>query len=62
MMAFEANRGETKNFRGADGISHNDFHNRVAVRIVTDCYGESIRNFTSARELLCAFRDAITGE
>ncbi|KAJ2928056.1 hypothetical protein H1R20_g9060, partial [Candolleomyces eurysporus] len=62
MVSCEPNRGETRNFRGADGTSHEDFHNRVATRIVMDSYGRSIKNFTSAKELLYAFRDAITGE
>ncbi|KAJ2914098.1 hypothetical protein MD484_g6311, partial [Candolleomyces efflorescens] len=61
MVAFEENRWETKSFRGEDGIAHKDFHNRVAARIVTYCYGLCIRNFSCALELLRAMRDAIIG-
>ncbi|RXW12605.1 hypothetical protein EST38_g13249 [Candolleomyces aberdarensis] len=61
MVSFEPNRGETKDFREADSISHEDFLNRVSVRVILDSCGNSVENFKSARELLCAFRDAITG-
>ncbi|RXW15442.1 hypothetical protein EST38_g10417 [Candolleomyces aberdarensis] len=61
MISFETNRGETKEFRATGSTAHGDFHNRVAIRIVMSSYGESIENFKSAMELLCAFRDAIKG-
>jgi hypothetical protein len=62
MISFERNRGETKDFRATGATSYDDFHNRIAVRIVMSSYGESIVTFKSPMELLCAFRDAIKGE
>jgi hypothetical protein len=62
MVSYEPNRGETKDFRGDLGASHEGFHNRIAIRIVLDTEGESIQNFKSPKELLCALRDAIIGE
>jgi hypothetical protein len=62
MVSFEPNRGETKFLRGGCGISHEDFHNRIAIRIVLNSYGDSIENFKSAKQLLRALRDAIIGE
>jgi hypothetical protein len=62
MLSFEPNRGETKDFRATRTISHQEFQNRVAVRIVMNSYGESIESFKSPKELLCALRDAIKGK
>ncbi|KAJ2928036.1 hypothetical protein H1R20_g9047, partial [Candolleomyces eurysporus] len=61
MLSFERNRGKTKDFRAPASTAHKDFHNRVAVRIVINSYGESIESFKSPRDLLCALRDAIKG-
>ncbi|KAJ2928389.1 hypothetical protein H1R20_g8696, partial [Candolleomyces eurysporus] len=61
MVSFEPNRGETKFLRGGFGTSHKDFHNRIAIRIILDSYGDSIENFKSAKQLLRALRDAIIG-
>ncbi|KAJ2912016.1 hypothetical protein MD484_g8397, partial [Candolleomyces efflorescens] len=62
MVSFLPNRGETKFLRGSCGITHEDFYNRVAVRIMMIHYGDSIENFKSAKQLLRALRDAIIGK
>jgi hypothetical protein len=62
MVSFESNRGETRFLRGNRGTSHEDFHNRIAIRIILNSYGDSIENFKSAKQLLRALRDAIIGK
>ncbi|KAJ2914091.1 hypothetical protein MD484_g6302, partial [Candolleomyces efflorescens] len=61
MVSFEANRGETKGFRSPFDITHFDFYNRVADRVVMNSYGETITKFRCPMELLYALRDAIAG-
>jgi hypothetical protein len=64
MIPYEADRGETKHFRGFDDAldSPDGFYNRVSVRLVLDSYGESILEFKSVLEVLYALRDAIVGQ
>ncbi|KAJ2936680.1 hypothetical protein H1R20_g421, partial [Candolleomyces eurysporus] len=62
MVSCEHNRDETKNLRGFRDVSPPSFYNRVETRIVMRAYGKSLKNFTSAMQLLCALRDAIAGK
>ncbi|KAJ2912851.1 hypothetical protein MD484_g7573, partial [Candolleomyces efflorescens] len=61
MVSCVPERGQTKDLRGFQDAVPPDFENRVETRIVMKFYGESIANFTSAKQLLCALRDAIAG-
>ena len=61
MASFEPNRGETKLLLDGRGVLHEDFHNRIAVRIIMSSYGKSIEHFKSAKQLLRALRDALIG-
>ena len=63
IISYDSAREKTKNFRGfRNSSSYASFRNRIAIRIVLDALGRSIKNFRSAIELLCALRDAIQGE
>lgn len=65
MISCKCNRERTKNIRGfisPNSSPHRDFRDRVAIRLVLDSDGRSIKNFKSPIELLCALRDAIEGE
>jgi hypothetical protein len=57
MVSFEANRCETKQFRGLDLP-----RNRIQDRIVLQMYGKTLDHFESAKQALCALRDAIDGK
>ncbi|RXW17157.1 hypothetical protein EST38_g8693 [Candolleomyces aberdarensis] len=60
MISFECNREETKHIRGLnDPSAHPEFRNRIAIRLVLNSGGRSIKHFKSPMELLCALRDAI---
>lgn len=63
MIHCEDNRAETKVFRGLTNTSDvpGNFHNRIAIRIVMENGGRLLKEFTSPKELVCAFRDAIAG-
>lgn len=62
MVSYEHDRDETKNLRGFGDCCPAGFQNRVETRVVTMAYGKSVKNFTSAMELLHALRDAIAGK
>ncbi|RXW15440.1 hypothetical protein EST38_g10415 [Candolleomyces aberdarensis] len=61
MVSHEPDRGQTKELRGFGNVYPGDFENRVETRLVMKCYGDPIVGFTSAKQLLCALRDAIAG-
>ncbi|KAJ2912079.1 hypothetical protein MD484_g8337, partial [Candolleomyces efflorescens] len=61
MISFEHDRDQTKRLRGFGDFVPQGFHNRIETRIVMKAYGKSLRYFHSARQLLCALRDAIAG-
>lgn len=62
MISFEHNRDQTKRLRGFGDFLPEGFRNRVETRVVMKAYGKSLRHFSSARQLLCALRDAIAGK
>ncbi|KAJ2920973.1 hypothetical protein H1R20_g16121, partial [Candolleomyces eurysporus] len=61
MVSCEPDRGQTKDLRCLGDSHLPDFENRVDTRVVMHCYTHPIINFTSAKQLLCALRDAIAG-
>ncbi|KAJ2928037.1 hypothetical protein H1R20_g9046, partial [Candolleomyces eurysporus] len=61
MVSHEPDRGQTKGLRGFGNVFPGDFENRMETRLVMKCYGDPIVEFTSAKQLLCALRDAIAG-
>ncbi|KAJ2936674.1 hypothetical protein H1R20_g424, partial [Candolleomyces eurysporus] len=61
MISFEYNREATAQFRDFGNSPHPLFRNRIAMRVVLDSHGKSIKHFKSPKELLCALRDAIAG-
>lgn len=60
MVSCEVDRGETKDFRCASTLQH--FQNRKASRVFLRAYGKSVEHFSSALQVLYAFRDAIVGQ
>ncbi|KAG2012023.1 other/FunK1 protein kinase [Coprinopsis cinerea AmutBmut pab1-1] len=50
-----------RTFRGGAVDDIENFPDRIQVHIILEEYGPSFDNFTSKRELLCAFVDAING-
>ncbi|RXW13102.1 hypothetical protein EST38_g12751 [Candolleomyces aberdarensis] len=61
MVSHGPERGQTKDFRGFENDFPGDFENRMETRLAMKCYGDPIVEFTSAKQLLCALRDAIAG-
>ncbi|RXW20940.1 hypothetical protein EST38_g4923 [Candolleomyces aberdarensis] len=61
LVSSEANRCETKNLRCFGDSVPPSFHNRIDTRTVMKACGQPIKKFTSAKQLLCALRDAIAG-
>ncbi|KAJ2914988.1 hypothetical protein MD484_g5418, partial [Candolleomyces efflorescens] len=61
MVSCEPDRGDTRALRSLTQEDSVEFGNRVDTRVVMKCYGRSIVHFTSAKQLLCALRDAIAG-
>ncbi|KAJ2913152.1 hypothetical protein MD484_g7263, partial [Candolleomyces efflorescens] len=59
MVSYEPDRCQTKNLRLFGDSVPPKFRNKRETRIVMKAYGKSIRNYTSARQLSCALRDAI---
>jgi hypothetical protein len=62
MINCEPDRCETKSLRGFGDASPAKFVNRIESRIVMKAYGKSVARYTSAKQLLCALRDAIAGK
>ena len=77
MIAVETDRKQTKDFRppavsedlaqptpslSSTPPSQGLFLNRKQQRLVLKAYGSTIDHFTSAKQLLCALRDVISGE
>ncbi|KAJ2912010.1 hypothetical protein MD484_g8405, partial [Candolleomyces efflorescens] len=60
MVTCDLDSGQTKELRGFTVVPAT-FVNRVATRIVMKRCGDSIVRFASAKQLLCALRDAIAG-
>lgn len=61
MVSHDPDRGQTKDFRAFTHIPA-DFGNRIDTRVIMKCYSPTVTKFTSARQLLCTLRDAISGE
>ncbi|KAJ2914987.1 hypothetical protein MD484_g5415, partial [Candolleomyces efflorescens] len=59
MVSCEPDRGQTRNLRSLEQDRPVPVENRVEARIVMKYYGRSIVYFQSAKQLLCALRDAI---
>lgn len=59
MVSHEAGRAETKDFRCPSTVG--GYRNRVATRITTKSYGNTVEHFTSMLQVICAIRDAIAG-
>ncbi|KAJ2914981.1 hypothetical protein MD484_g5413, partial [Candolleomyces efflorescens] len=61
MISCEPDRGQIKHLRSVDQDESITFKNRIETRVVMKCYNHSVVCFTTARQLLCALRDAIAG-
>ncbi|KAJ2926456.1 hypothetical protein H1R20_g10630, partial [Candolleomyces eurysporus] len=61
LVSSEPDRCETKNLRCFGDSVPPGFHSRIDTRTVMKACGKPIKRFTSAKQLLCALRDAIAG-
>ncbi|RXW15763.1 hypothetical protein EST38_g10095 [Candolleomyces aberdarensis] len=62
MVNCEPDRCDTRSMRGFGDALPANFRNRIETRIVMKAYGKSIKKYTSAKQLICALRDAIAGK
>ncbi|KAF6760717.1 hypothetical protein DFP72DRAFT_1062463 [Ephemerocybe angulata] len=61
-LEYQDNFAETSMFRPRNAAAaHEDFHNRVKSRIVTESYNGLLNTFTGRYQLLSAFRDSLLG-
>ncbi|KAJ2914309.1 hypothetical protein MD484_g6089, partial [Candolleomyces efflorescens] len=61
MVNYERDRCDTKRLRGFGDAVPEGYRNRIETRVVLKAYGKSILEYTSAKQLFCALRDAIAG-
>jgi hypothetical protein len=61
MLSCEQDRGQTHSLRAFGNHVPTNFTNRIHTRVVMKCYGDPVVIFTSAKQVLCALRDAIAG-
>ncbi|KAJ2915009.1 hypothetical protein MD484_g5421, partial [Candolleomyces efflorescens] len=61
MISCEPNRGHTKDLRSPGTDEPLNFEDRIETRVIIKRYGHPIIYFKSAKQLLCALRDAIAG-
>ncbi|KAJ2926453.1 hypothetical protein H1R20_g10639, partial [Candolleomyces eurysporus] len=62
MVNCEPDRCDTRSMRGFGDALPANFCNRIETRIVMKAYGKPVKKYTSAKQLICALRDAIAGK